>query len=150
PATRGCGLSSFDQQLTQSGGDVPEALERVGVPMYLLDRDSRVTWMNRAAYEFVPTAIGRLASDVLTPDQVSEAKRQFALKILGQADATDYTTAFRTSEGGRIEVDISSVPLRDGNTIVGVFGVFRPHSDAIKAKAAEGAPALTPRQREVL
>src|SRR5262245_27848061 len=108
--------------------------------MYMLDRESRVTWMNHAARELLPTAIGRKAGEFLTADQVNEAKRQFALKLLGKAEVTDYTTALRAPDGTRVEVDVSSVPLRDGNTIVGVFGVLRPHAVTTHAGRRDTAP----------
>jgi DNA-binding NarL/FixJ family response regulator len=54
--------------------------------------------------------------------------------------------------GGGHAVEISSVPLRNGHRIVGVFGVFRSERPVApgKRKAPPSPPRLTPRQKEVL
>ena len=98
----------------------------------------------------MPGAIGQAYTDVLAPDQVHHARRVFAQRILGRAPFEDHSTAINPPGGGRHEVDISSVPLRKGNQIVGVFGVI--HADRLvkPATVTAGAPALTPRQQEVL
>jgi DNA-binding CsgD family transcriptional regulator len=72
--------------------------------------------------------------------------------MLGQAPFTDHTTAINPPGGVRREVDISSVPLRKGHQVVGVFGVIRTEHPVTQPQppVAEDAPALTPRQHEVL
>ena len=134
------------------GGDIQGSLQEVPVPMYLLDRKGRIVWLNDAAEALVPGATGRKFTDVLAPDQIHTARRIFALRIMGQAPFTDHTTVINLPGGVRHEVDISSVPLRKGHQIVGVFGMIRAeHAPASPQPAvAEGAPALTPRQHEVL
>src|SRR5262249_34353506 len=95
-----------EQQSGVSGGDLRDALRCIRAPMYMLDRDGRVTWTNDAAREFVPTAVGRKASELLTPDQGHEANRQLAVKILGQAEherLVDREQALRRHEGGLIQ-----------------------------------------------
>jgi DNA-binding NarL/FixJ family response regulator len=83
------------------------------------------------------------------PDRLQSAKQQFAQRMLGRPPFEDHMTAIRGASGRRVEVEISSVPLRDGGQIVGVFGVARPKRRASPA-AGQPPPKLTARQHEVL
>ncbi|HVM56667.1 MAG TPA: LuxR C-terminal-related transcriptional regulator [Gaiellaceae bacterium] len=143
-------MSSLAQVLAHVDGDVLASLQDVPVPMYVLDRRGRIVWLNDAAEELVPGATGKRFTDVLAPDYIHSARRIFARRILGQGPFTDHTTVINLPDGRRIEVDISSVPLRKGHQIVGVFGVVRALRPVVEATAEEGVPALTPRQHEVL
>jgi DNA-binding CsgD family transcriptional regulator len=120
--------------------------------MYILDRRGTIVWLNDAAEELVPGAVGKKFTDVLAPDQIHSARRLFARRMLGQAPFADHTTTINPPGGVRREVDISSVPLRKGHQIVGVYGVIRAQHPVTQPQAAvaEDAPALTPRQHEVL
>jgi PAS domain S-box-containing protein len=139
-------------KIAELGGDLHGSLQEVSLPMYILDRRGAIVWLNDAASAIVPGAIGRKFTEVLAPDQVHTARRIFALRIMGQAPFEDHTTSIRLRDGGRKEVDISSVPLRKGHQIVGVFGVIRPHEAPASEPPAAHAdvPTLTPRQAEVL
>ena len=146
-------MATLDQALeTLGGGDVHGSLQELPVPMYVLDRKGTIVWLNDAAEALVPGATGRKFTDVLAPDQIHTARRIFALRIMGQAPFTDHTTAINLPGNRRHEVDISSVPLRKGHQIVGVFGVIRSEHPVTEPQptVAEDAPALTPRQHEVL
>lgn len=144
-------MVKLDQGLEALGGDIHGSLQEVPVPMYVLDRKGTIVWLNDAAEALVPGATGKKFTEVLAPDQLHTARRIFALRIMGQAPFTDHTTAINLPGGRRHEVDISSVPLRKGRQIVGVFGVIRAEHDAAPQPAvAEEAPVLTPRQHEVL
>ncbi|HTZ04221.1 MAG TPA: LuxR C-terminal-related transcriptional regulator [Gaiellaceae bacterium] len=139
------------EKVAELGGDIHGSLQEVPLPMYVLDRKGVIVWVNDAAEAIVPGAIGRKYTEALAPDQVHSARRIFARRIMGQAPFTDHTTTVRLPEGGRLEVDVSSVPLRKGHQIVGVFGVMRPHEpDLDAAPASPDVPTLTPRQAEVL
>jgi DNA-binding CsgD family transcriptional regulator len=52
-------------------------------------------------------------------------------------------------DGERREIEISSVPLRRGQQIIGVFGVVHQLT-ATAQPPMDGIPDLTPRQHEVL
>jgi PAS domain S-box-containing protein len=145
-------MSELAEKVAELGGDIHGSLEELPLPMYLLDRKGTVVWLNDAAEELVPGAVGKKFTDALAPDEVHRARRIFALRIMGQAPFSDHTTTVRLADGARQEVDISSVPLRKGHQIVGVFGVIRgqhPVTEAPEA-APSDVPTLTPRQAEVL
>jgi PAS domain S-box-containing protein len=145
-------MSELAEKVAELGGDIHGSLQEVPLPMYLIDRKGTVVWLNDAAEQLVPGAVGKKFTDALAPDQVHTARRNFALRIMGQAPFTDHTTTVRLADGGRQEVDISSVPLRKGHAIVGVFGVIRGRHPVAETQppASQTAPTLTPRQAEVL
>ena len=144
-------MAELAEKVAELGGDIHGSLQEVPLPMYILDRKGVIVWVNDAAEAILPGALGRKYTDALVPDQVHTARRIFARRIMGQAPFADHTTTVRLADGSRLEVDVSSVPLRKGHQIVGVFGVMRPHEpDADAAPASPEVPALTPRQAEVL
>jgi PAS domain S-box-containing protein len=145
------GQNSLERQLEVLGGDIHGSLEQVSVPMYVVDRRGKILWLNEAGQELLPGAEGKAFTTVLSADRVHPARRHFALRMLGREEFTDHETEFRTPAGGRREVEISSVPLRRGRAIVGVFGVLRPRRQAERTPSRSlPAPELTPRQHEVL
>jgi PAS domain S-box-containing protein len=137
-------------QLELLGGDVTGALEEVAVPMYVVDRRGRIRWLNGAGRALLPGATGKKLKEVIAPEQVHPTLRHFALRMLGREEFTDHETLLKTPTGQRHEVEISSVPLRSGERIVGVFGVVRADRVLDKPTALKPAPTLTPRQSEVL
>jgi PAS domain S-box-containing protein len=119
--------------------------------MYVLDRSGRIVWLNSAAKAVVPEAIGHKFTEYLPPDQLHHGRRMFASRILGQAPFEDHTTSIVLPDGERRKVEISSVPLRRHQQIVGVFGVVHPHAHSEgRSELAAEPPALTPREHEVL
>jgi DNA-binding CsgD family transcriptional regulator len=143
--------SELEAQLELLGGDVHGALEEVGMPMYVVDRGGRIRWLNEAGKKLIPGGTGKKLREVVAPDQVHPTLRHFALRMLGREAFTDHETVLKTPDGLRHEAEISSVPLRRGHRIVGVFGVVR--SDRVQRKPPESGrplPVLTPRQSEVL
>jgi PAS domain S-box-containing protein len=145
------GGTDLSAQLKLMGGDVHGALEEVPLPMYVVDRRGRIRWLNDAGRQLIPGGTGKKIKDVIAPDQVHPTLRHFALRMLGREKFTDHETVLRAPDGRRHEVEISSVPVRRGQKIVGVFGVVRGDRVVDKpAAAASPAPTLTPRQSEVL
>ena len=144
-------MATLPEGLEALGADISGSLQEVPVPMYILDRRGTIIWLNDAAEALVPGTTGRKFTDVLAPDQVHSARRIFARRMLGKAPFEDHTTTINPPGGERREVDISSVPLRKGRLIVGVYGVIRAeHPLAPEAAVSADAPELTPRQHEIL
>ena len=128
-------------------GDVHGALEEMNVPAYAVDRHGVIRWINDAARKLVGDIRGRQQSSVVVPEQARAAKESFLRKMMGTEKATDTSVVVVEPGGQRVQVEISSCPLREGGRIVGVFGVVL-HREETAAPTPH--PHLTPRQNEVL
>jgi PAS domain S-box-containing protein len=129
------------------GGDLPAALESVNVPSYVLDPTGLIRWLNPAAKRMVGDVRGRQFTSVVAPEEKHRARQNFARKIAGTAKVTDIELSIVDAEGDRVHVEISSVPLVEGHSIVGVFGQI---CDIEEEPPHSLPPHLTPRQTEVL
>jgi PAS domain S-box-containing protein len=133
--------------LPSIGGDVEGALESVSVPSYALDASGIIRWINPAAERLVGDVRGRHFTSVVAPEDRVRAREVFSRKVLGSAAATDVQTVLVATDGRRIAVEISSVPLRNGDRVVGVFGLL---AGPLEEEPAAPHPHLTPRQAQVL
>jgi PAS domain S-box-containing protein len=142
-------MRESDARSSEGGipGDVQRALDDVKVPSYVIDRFGIIRWLNPAALELVGDVRGRQQSSVVAPEQVREARESFTRKMLGTERTTEASVVLVDSDGERLQVDVSSVPLHDGGRIVGVFGFVTPREDSTPPRPH---PHLTPRQNEVL
>ncbi|HEX3453537.1 MAG TPA: PAS domain-containing protein, partial [Gaiellaceae bacterium] len=100
--------------LKAMGADLEGTLEHVNVPSYVLDHAGVVRWMNLAAREAVGDQVGRQFTSVVAPEDTRRARELFARKIVGNTEVTDAPVAVVDTEGERVAVEISSVPLRQG------------------------------------
>jgi len=130
------------------GGDVEQALGDVGVPSYVLDTTGVVRWINPAAERLLGDVRGRLFTSVVAPEDSRRARELFTRKVLGTAAATEATGVLVSTAGERVPVEISAVPLKSGERVVGVFGLLEERPD--DTLIAPPPPHLTPRQVEVL
>jgi PAS domain S-box-containing protein len=128
-------------------GDIERALESVGVPSYVLDSTGVVRWINPAAERLLGDIRGRHYTSVVAREDRGRALELFTRKVLGTESATDTSGVLVSTDGARVSVDLSSVPLMNGEQIVGVFGLLATHREDDEEKAH---PHLTPRQAEVL
>jgi len=124
-----------------------EVLEHVNVPSYHLDRTGIVRWLNVAARNLVGDVRGRQFTSVVAPEDTRRARELFARKVIGAATVTDAVVDVVTLDGGRVSVEISSVPVFAGDHLIGVFGQV---SDLVEQPHAHPSLHLTPRQAEVL
>ena len=130
------------------GGDVEQALNGVGVPSYVLDPTGIVRWINPAAKRLLGDIRGRHFTSVVAPEDSRRARELFSRKILGTTAATDAPGVLVSTAGTRVAVEISAVPLKSGERVVGVFGLLEEHPETNTPAAPH--PHLTPRQVEVL
>lgn len=128
------------------GGDFEAALHDISIPAYVIDRSGVIRWLNQAGLRVAGDVRGRQFTSVVVPEDRRRAREMFAQKIAGTAAVTDEEIVVVDAYGDRVCVDISSVPLRRGGHLIGVFGQARPH----QVQPAPKHPALTPRQAEVL
>jgi PAS domain S-box-containing protein len=133
--------------LAGSGTDVETALEHVNVPSYMIDRAGVVRWMNTAARRLVGDRTGRQFTSVVAPEETRRARELFARKLLGNAEVTDAPFVVVDADGRHVSVEISSVPLRRGDHVIGVFGQV---ADVVEEPRPHPELRLTPRQAEVL
>ena len=129
------------------GGDVEQALEDVGVPSYVVDATGIVRWLNPAAERLLGDVRGRQFTSVIAPEDRPAARERFAQKMLGTSPASEATGHLVSTAGTRMPVEVSSVPLKDGERVVGVFGLIEERPDDTPRTPP---PNLTPRQVEVL
>jgi PAS domain S-box-containing protein len=128
--------------------DLRPALERLNVPVYVLDRDRRIRWLNDAAEELVGPMTGHVFTDVVAPEHADRVREEFARKLLG-AKVTDFGVNVLGPDGRRVRVEVSSTPLEDEGQVVGVFGIVRAVPDDVHPPLPPDA-RLTPRQHDVL
>src|ERR1700751_1984048 len=133
--------------LRRMGGDLEDALDHVNVPTYVLDREGLVRWMNEAARAMVGEQVGRQFTSVVAPEDTRRARELFVRKVLGSTEGTDPPDNVVQRAGGRVAVEISSVPLKQGEHVVGVFGQV---SNVLEEPQSHPELHLTPRQAEVL
>jgi len=130
------------------GHDVTDALETVRVPSYVVDRYGIVRWVNPAAREIVGDVRGRQFTSVLSAEESRRAQEIFARNISGAVERSDNEVVVVGPQGERILVDISAVPLRDGDQVIAMFG--QVVDIRIEEAPPTAHPHLTPRQTEVL
>lgn len=137
-------------RLLQSlGSDVERAMTDVNVPSYIIDRNGVIAWLNPAAEKIVGDVRGFRFTDVVSPGDRPRAKEAFARKIVGKEKVTDAEVDLVGGDGREVSVEVSSVPLKEGHQIVGVFGLLSRPPAPPKSPRSPHAK-LTPRQHEVL
>ena len=127
------------------GGKIND--QYVGVPSYVLDETGVVRWINTAAERLVGDVRGRHFTSVVAPEDSRRARELFSRKVLGTSPATEATGVLVSTAGTRVAVEISAVPLMNGERVVGVFGLIEGRPDDTPTAPP---PHLTPRQVEVL
>lgn len=129
------------------GGDVEQALTGIPVPSYVLDTDGVIRWINPAAERLLGDVRGRHFTSVVGPEDRARARELFARKVLGTTAATETSGVFVSTDGTRVALEVSAVPLMGGERVVGVFGLL---TGPLDEKASAPPAHLTPRQAEVL
>ena len=134
-------------ELDAIGGDVEDALERVRVPAYVLSPSGIILWVNAAARKLVGDVRGRHFTAVVAPEEKRRAREIFTRNILGPPEGSDNKGVVIGADGDRVTIEVSAVPLRSGERLIGIFGQVLD----VEEEAPEPPhPRLTPRQSEVL
>jgi PAS domain S-box-containing protein len=135
-------------ELKSFGSDVEDAISRVRVPAYLIDKHGIIRWLNPAAQKLVGDVRGRQLTSVVAPEETLRARRIFTRNLLGPPDGSDNKGVLLDADGERLSVEVSAVPLRSGGHVIGVFGQIKDVEEAEPPPPPH--PNLTPRQAEVL
>jgi len=130
--------------------DLVRALAEIGVPIYIIGRDGRFEWLNRAGVDLIGDLRGKTYVLATAVEDRARARTNFARKVVGGA-STAYDLTILDRGGKRLAVRITSVPLWQEERITGVFGVVIPQADRRDMESLRRRDvALTPRQLEVL
>src|SRR5947209_11050719 len=124
------------------------------VPASLHDVDGRFVHMNAAAERASGTTNARLLglhyTELLPEEARANVEAQFR-RAVECGEPTDFETVFVDASGQLRGVRAQHLPLRSGDSIVGVlilaFAAQRPPP---RPAGLESPPRLTPRQREIL
>ncbi len=135
-------------ELKSIGGDVEDAIDRVRVPAYVIDRHGIIRWLNPAAQKLVGDVRGRQLTSVVAPEETRRARQIFTRNLLGPAAGSDNKAVIMDADGERLSVELSAVPLRSGDRVIGVFGQVKDVEEDDPPRPPH--PHLTPRQAEVL
>ena len=131
------------------GADITESLEEIRVPSFVLDRTGVIRWVNDAARAERGDMSGRHWGEVISATDSREVE-EILRQILCSGEPAELSLDLPDSDGRPVSREVSAAPLRDGDTVVGVFGVTAPA--APKGPRPSEAPDLgvTKRQLEVL
>ena len=132
--------------LKEIGADVEDALERVRVPAYIIDRDGIIRWLNPAAQQLLGDVRGTHMTTPLAPEGRQRGHEICTRNLLGPPEGSD-NRGILNAKGERFRAELSSVPLARGGHVIGVFGQVK---DIAEGLPPAPHPALTPRQSEVL
>jgi PAS domain S-box-containing protein len=133
-------------------GDLMDALHKLTVAAYVVDNDGRIRWQNRGSIDMIGQRVGQHFARVVAPEDAHVARTEWARKVIGESQSTEYTVTLFDHGGRRIRVRASSAPLRRGGNVIGVFGVAYPAEadDVTDGLPEADALELTARQYEVL
>jgi PAS domain S-box-containing protein len=134
--------------LESIGGDVEDAIGRVRVPAYVIDRQGIIRWLNPAARKLVGDVRGRQLTSVVAPEETRRAREIFTRNLMGPPSGSDNSAIVIDADGERITVEVSAVPLTRGGHVIGVFGQVKDIEEDDPPPPPH--PSLTPRQAEVL
>lgn len=129
-------------------GDVEDAIHRVRVPAYVIDRHGIIRYLNPAALKLLGDVRGRQVTSVVAPEETRRAREIFTRNLLGPPTGSDNKGVVIGAEGERLSVELSAVPLRGGDRVIGVFGQVKDVEEGDPPPTPH--PHLTPRQSEVL
>jgi PAS domain S-box-containing protein len=130
------------------GADVEDALERVRVPAYVVDRHGVIRWENKAALAVFGDLRGKQITSVVAPEERRRAREILYRNLTGPPEGSDNRGVAHNASGERITVEISAVPLTRDHHVIGVFGQVVDIED--HSPPPPPHPHLTPRQVEVL
>lgn len=135
-------------ELEAIGGEVEDAIERVRVPAYVIDRHGIIRYLNPAARKLVGDVRGRQLTSVVAPEETRRAREIFARNLMGPRAGSDNKGVVIDADGERVSIEVSAVPLQSGGRVIGVFGQVLDVEEDNPPPPPH--PHLTPRQTEVL
>jgi PAS domain S-box-containing protein len=129
------------------GIELTEALQRVALSAFVIDRNGVFTWTNDAATARFGDLVGTHYTVIVAVEDRPLAREQFARKLI-TGEPTEYGATLVEADGSRVRVEVSSVPIEEGARCQAVFGLV-----VVDREGAPPSPTvqgLTPRQAQVL
>jgi PAS domain S-box-containing protein len=132
--------------------DLVDALQKLTVAAYVVDNDGRIRWQNEGSIDMIGRRVGQHFARVVAPEDAHVARREWARKLIGESQSTEYTVTLFGEDGRRLRVRASSAPLRSNGNVIGVFGIAFPAgaNDVMEDVTEADELELTARQYEVL
>jgi DNA-binding CsgD family transcriptional regulator len=130
------------------GGDIITALEEIPARAFIVGRDGVVRWQNAASVAAVGDLSGKRWTDVPIVRWAEEV-RAFVSHMVCSGEPAEFSYEITEADGRVAWREISAAPLRDGDAVVGIFGISVPASSD-GAPTVTDDPRLTGRQREIL
>jgi DNA-binding CsgD family transcriptional regulator len=121
------------------------------MPAALLDADGVVRWQNRASKELRGDVVGSPFARLVGAEDLEEYQGLLT-RILCRGQPAEFTLDVLDAGGQFVPTQVSSSPVKDGGSVVGIFGVGHPldrSSEARRVSLGAGS-GLTERQHEVL
>jgi len=134
-------------KLRDIGADIEDAIERVRVPAYVIDKHGIIRWENKKALAVFGDVRGSQLTSVVAPEERRRAREIFYRNLTGPPEGSDNRGIAHDASGGRITVEVSAVPLMRDHQVIGVFGQV---TDIEYGAPPPPHPKLTARQIEVL
>jgi len=129
-----------------------QLIDSLVVPISLHDVDVLFVHTNPAAERASGYSnaylLGRHFTDLVRPEARENVKTQFR-RAVERGEPTDFATAFYDAGGNLRGARAQHLPLRDGDTIIGVL-ILAFEVRRLPAASLLIPPDLTPRQREIL
>jgi DNA-binding CsgD family transcriptional regulator len=144
-------MSRLAAELEHLGGaDITKALEELPMPSFVLGRDGVIRWVNDAARAERGDTTGSHWGTMIPATQSREVE-EILRQILCSGDPAELSIDLLDSDGRAVPREVSAAPLKDGDTVVGVFGVAaRAGQEDPQQSATAVDLGLTERQLEVL
>lgn len=136
------------------GTELRQALDAIGLAVYVLDADGIVRWSNKAAAAITGSGLGESYLRLVAPEHRPRGKIHFARTVVG-GTAVEFALTVVGRGAGRIDVRVHAAPLRHRSAVIGAIGIVmrvddETHPRMAHASGTSVAPDLTPRQEEVL
>jgi PAS domain S-box-containing protein len=142
-------MPSLAERVAALGSDIYLALEKLTVPVVVIDGAGVLVYGNDAATTRFGELQGRLFTSFLAPESLPLARDSFARKMLGVEQASELKLTLIDKDGRRVPAEVTAVALEKEGHVVGVFGLVDVR-DVERPVAPSPEVRLTPRQTEVL
>lgn len=124
----GSSQSDTRHDLLMAEGNYANILDNISDGVYWLNADGYFIYVNNIIQKRSGMTRDQFYSlhflDVVAPEYHEQVKRNFQRVMKGE-EGTPYEVRYQSSKGQAISVEVHSRPIREGEKIVGLFGISR-------------------------